>query len=95
MGRPTKYNERRAGRACDLLRLGCTRKASAAGAGVAFTTFLRWERSFAPFATALARAEAECAVQMTLAIIHAAEGGDWRAALAWLKAMRREDWGGA
>jgi len=93
MGRPTKYNERRAERACALLRLGCTRKASAAGAGVAFTTFLRWERSFPTFATALTRAEGACAVQMTLAITRAAEAGDAWAALAWLKAMRREDWG--
>jgi len=93
MARPTKYNERRAERACELLRLGCTRKASAAGAGVAFTTFLRWERGFACFATALTRAEAECAVQMTLVITRAAEAGDCWAALAWLKVMRREDWG--
>ena len=91
-GRPTKYSELRAGRACDLLRQGCTRKTAAAGAGVAFTTFLRWERGFEGFATALTRAEAECAIQMTRAITHAAEAGDWQAALAWLKAMRPEDW---
>ena len=44
---------------------------------------------------ALTRAEGACAARMAARLHQEAtrEGGDWRAAEAWLKRRRREEWG--
>ncbi len=93
LGRPTKYNEARVGTICALLRLGCSRKTAAAGAGIDFQTFLNWRRRYSTSSTALTRAEAEASIAMTLCVTRAAAAGNVEAALFWLSRRRPEEWG--
>lgn len=95
MARPTKYDEPRAEKICALLRAGCTRKSSAASAGIDFQTFLNWTRRYESFSTNVTRAEADAENIYAAVIQKAATGAipDWRAAETWLKRRRRDEWG--
>ena len=93
MARPTKYSTGRAEAICGYLRIGATRTASVAAAGVSYDAFRRWIKSNPEFSLSVTQAEAECAVAMTKVIWNAALAGEWRAALAWLERRRPQEWG--
>ena len=95
MGRPTKYNEPRAKIILDLLRDGCTRRAAYGSANVDAATFARWQKVYPEFAEGVTRAEADAEARFTQSLYKAATGydSDWRAAEAWLKRRRRDEWG--
>ena len=95
MGRPTKYNEARAKIILGLLNDGCTRRAAYGSAGIDAASFARWLKTYADFAEAVTRAEADAEARFTKCIYKAATGydSDWRAAEAWLKRRRRDEWG--
>lgn len=100
MARPTKYSDAIANAICDTLQVGGTRTAAVGIAGITYETFLNWIERNLDFRSAVTRAEAEAEMRYTEAIAKAAKGtedspGDWRAAEAWLKRRRREDWGDA
>ena len=95
MGRPTKYDDERAKKICDLLRAGNTRKTSAEAGGIDFQTFLNWEKGNSVFSTIVTRAEAEAEALHVTTIMKAAREGDWRASESWLKRRRRSEWGDA
>lgn len=95
MARPTKYTEDRAKLIIKLLGDGCTRRAAYGSAGIDAATFARWLERFADFAESVTRAEAEAEALFTKTIFKAASAydADWRAAEAWLKRRRRDEWG--
>jgi hypothetical protein len=93
MARPTKFDEARSKRICDLLRAGGTRKAAAACAGVSFMSFLRWQKRYESFVTDVSRAEADAENIHAATFQKAALSGDWRASESWLKRRRPEEWG--
>ncbi len=93
MARPTKYDETRAKKICDLLRSGGTRKAAAGSAGVEYLTFLRWLGRYDSFVTDVSRAESDAESICAATFQKAALAGDWKAAESWLKRRRREEWG--
>ena len=95
LGRKTKRTPQVEKAIFDALRLGATQKDAAAAAGIGENTLCEWRRNFQDFRDALTRAEGECAARMAARIHQEAtkEGGDWRAALEWLKRRRREEWG--
>jgi len=59
MARPTKFNPERAEAVLKAVRNGNSQRTAAALAGVDDATIIRWRQSFASFATAYTRAEAE------------------------------------
>ena len=66
--------------------------ATGGAADVHYDTFLSWLVQFPEFSDQVVRAEAE-AEDACAQAIHSAIGTDWRAAEAWLKRRRREEWG--
>lgn len=93
MARPTKLTESRARNICSALAAGATRKQAAALAGVCFMSFLRWRAQSPDFDMRVRTAEAEAEITATRALMAAADGGDWEAALFWLERRHPEDWG--
>ena len=93
MARPTKYSEPLAKKICEGLRKGYTRNAASARAGVSEDSLVRWVKNYAGFAAQVRDAEAEAESKFTDAIYNAADEGDWKAGLEWLKRRRREEWG--
>ena len=97
MARPQKYTPERAELLCQLLEIGATRVTASTAVGISEDTFDRWLRaeapSYASFADSVRLAEAHCGVQMARIVTEAAEAGDYRAALGWLKLARPDEWG--
>lgn len=93
MSRPIKYNEKIQQDICKVLRAGNTRACAARYVGIDPDTFRRWMQRYTGFYGAVTRAEAEVEIAHVGAIQRAAQEGDWRAALEWLKRRRAEDWG--
>ena len=97
MARPQKYTPERAEQLCSLLEIGVTRVSASAAIGISEDTFARWLRakdpSYSSFADSVRLAEARCGVRMARILMEAAEAGDYRAALGWLKLARPDDWG--
>jgi len=93
-GRWTKRSPQVEREILDALHNGSTQKDAAEAAGVTWETFHSWRKQDPDFLQAVARAEAECARTMAARIRQEAtvSGGDWRAAMEWLKRRRREDW---
>lgn len=91
-GRPTKYTPARREQICEMLRLGATRVAAHLSAGVGSSTFFTWLDTYPEFREAVTRAEAEAEAACAAVIVLAAKDGDWRAAEAWLKRRRKEEW---
>jgi hypothetical protein len=85
------------------LRVGATYADAAEAAGVSYQTFRNWltqgesarSGKFFEFFEACRRAEAEARVRFVRAIYQAADGGDWRAAMEFLKRRDRRNWGDA
>ena len=77
---------------CKLLSLGMTRRAACGMAGLDDATLWRWCEDADWVVRSVQKAEAEAEVRATATLVRAATGGDWRAAVAWLQARRRQDW---
>ncbi len=92
MPRPTKLTPKTREVILNALRAGMTRSAAAATAGVHRSQMTRWLARYAAFATEVDIAEAQAEARFTAVITRAANDGDTRSALEWLKRRRREDW---
>ncbi len=77
----------------DALKMGNTRRASAAYAGIATSTFYLWMKENRTFSDAVTHAEAIAEVGHVGVLAKSAISGDWRASLEWLKRRRRIEWG--
>lgn len=93
MARPTKYTETARAKILDALRAGMTRQAAAGTAGIHVTQVTRWCAIYASFATDCAVAEQQAEARFTLVVTKAAQEGDAKIALEWLKRRRRDEWG--
>lgn len=100
MGRPLKLTKDRAQTIVTASRVGATRRAAAAAAGVSRSTLQTWlsrgEVSNAPalyrnFAKDVREADAACEIRALVAIRRAADS-DWKAA-AWILEHCRSDYG--
>ena len=100
MARPTKLNLETSSAIVNALKIGATRKDAAGAAGVDYTTFLNWmaagevakSGAFFEFFNACTKAEHAARLNYTKVIAMAANGGDWRAALEYLKRRDPENW---
>lgn len=93
MGRPTKCNPEIEKKICDALRIGATRTAAYGAAHVSHTSFLEWLKRFPAFLASVTHAEAEAELRFTAIVTKAAQDGDAKYALEWLKRRRKYDWG--
>ena len=101
MARPSKFTEETRQAIIDNLSIGATYKDASEAAGIHYNTFLHWlERGeqakrgkFKEFLCAVEQAKADARLNYTKTIAAAAEKGDWRAALEYLKRRDRENWG--
>lgn len=92
MARPSKYTPATEALVVEALTAGASRRAAAEYAGLDEGTLGRWMRRYAGFAGAVRTAESRVEVRAALVIRQAFEGGDWRAAVAWLERRRPDDW---
>jgi hypothetical protein len=103
MGRPTKLSPEVQAVIVREIELGVDLDDAAAAAGVWYNTLNEWRKKGAEqktgkyheFNVAVARAEGIAAENFTKTITNAAQKGDWKAALEWLKRRRRAKWGDA
>ena len=102
MARPTKLTPEAQEQIVDAILHGATYRDAAEASGVGYSTFNDWmklgreatrKNKYSEFSEAIETANAQCAVNFTRVIQSKAALGDWKAAEAWLKRRRREDWG--
>ena len=101
MARPTKLTPEAQEQIVDAILHGATYRDAAEASGVVYDTFNNWmlrgkdakRGKYFEFFEAVSVANAQCAVNFTRVIQSKAALGDWKAAEAWLKRRRREDWG--
>ena len=93
MARPTKFTDRVCAKILEGLQAGLTRSAATGRAGVHPAQIGRWCADNPGFATNCDIAEAEAEARFTAIITNAAQNGDPKMALEWLKRRRRDDWG--
>lgn len=101
MARPTKFTPEVTAVIIKAIGIGATYKDAAEAAGVDYNTFNEWmkrgesEKSgkFREFNELVKRSEAEARLKYLATIAEAARGGDWRAALEYLKRRDRATWG--
>lgn len=100
MARPSKLTPETQAAIVKALRIGATYDVAAQAAGVAYDTLREWikkgeagQSKYRQFSEALRAAEAECRLNYTAVIAKAANDGDWRAALEYLKRRDRTNWG--
>lgn len=101
MGRPTKLTPETQKRIVDALKIGATRLDAALSAGVTYDSFNGWYNAgkqaktgrYFQFFQAVDQAEGEARLRYTSVIARAANDGDWRAALEYLKRRDRAHWG--
>jgi len=101
MARPSKLTPEVQERIVDAILHGATYRDASEAAGIAYNTFNEWMKKgadaktgkFREFNDSVETANAQCAVNFTRVIQSKAAQGDWKAAEAWLKRRRREDWG--
>ena len=100
MARPSKLNPETHAAIVKSLAIGATRKDAAGAAGVVYTTFLDWMAAgekatkgpFHEFYNACSKAEHTARLNFTSVIAKAAQEGDWRAALEYLKRRDPDNW---
>lgn len=92
MSRPSKYTTERVTAILSDLRNGCTRTAAAECNGIQRETLYDWMERYPTFLTQVQMAESDAERAMTDIVRNAASGGDWKAALEWLKRRRPDDW---
>jgi hypothetical protein len=101
MARPTKLTPETQDAIIKALSIGATYKDAAEAAGVWYTTFLGWMKQgeeaksgkFYEFYELVKRTEAQARNNYLATIAKAANTGDWRAALEYLKRRDRANWG--
>ncbi len=93
MARPTKYDDDRADRIINALRMGATRRAASSAGPVHYETMLNWMGRYSSFSDKVEDAENAAELRFTLVLTKAANDGDAASAEKWLKRRRREDWG--
>ena len=101
MARPTKLTPETQAAIIEALSIGATYKDAAEAAGVDYVTFNNWmiageqakAGKFFEFFYLVRRTEANARNNYLRTIKEAAEGGDWRAALEYLKRRDRANWG--
>ena len=101
MARPTKLTPETQDAIIKALSIGATYKDAAEAAGVWYTTFLGWMKQgeeaksgkFYEFYELVKRTEAAARNNYLATIAKAANDGDWRAALEYLKRRDRANWG--
>lgn len=91
MGRTSKRSPERELAIVNALRLGNTRRASAAYAEVDHATFYRWLED-ATFRDAVEKAEADAETRFLAQVAKAAADGTWQAAAWWLERRRHEEY---
>jgi hypothetical protein len=99
-GRPTSFDERKAGTIVELLRSGNYIDVAAAYAGIARATLYNWLRQgahrktpeLALFATHVEQARAEAELR-NVALIQKAAVTNWQAAAWWLERTAPQRWG--
>ena len=92
MARPTKRSPEREQAILNALRLGNTRRNSAAYAEISDDTLARWMDADAEFRGAVTKAEADAEARFLGQIAKAAADGTWTAAAWWLERRRHEDY---
>jgi hypothetical protein len=90
-GRPSKYSDEKHRMICEALKMGNTRKDSAAYGGISQDTFAAWLRVYPDFADDVAKSEAAVAMRNVALIQKAAQAGTWQAAAWWLERRRASD----
>lgn len=101
MPRPTKLNPDTQKAIVDAIAIGATYADAAGAAGVDYMTFRNWMTQgeatkrgiYFEFFDAVRKAEATARLNYTRTIASAAAGGDWKAALEYLKRRDRANWG--
>lgn len=91
MARPSKRSPEREQAILNSLRVGNTRRASAAYAEVSHTLFYQWLQDL-PFLDAVEKAEADAETRFLGQIAKAAADGTWTAAAWWLERRRFDDY---
>ena len=100
-GRPTKLTPETSAAIIRALAIGATYKDAAEAAGVDYTTFNNWMKrgekaksgQYFKFFNLVRRTQAEARNHYLSVIAKAANDGDWRAALEYLKRRDRATWG--
>ena len=101
MGRPSKFTLEVRDTIIKAIGIGATYKDAAEAAGVDYATFQNWMNrgnlsksgDYFAFFEAVRQAEAAARLKYLTTIAEAARGGDWRAALEYLKRRDRGTWG--
>lgn len=101
MARPTKLTPETHAAIEKALKIGSTRKDAAGAAGIVYTTFLDWMQAgetaksgaLYEFYNACTKAEHTARLNYLNTIAKAAQDGDWRAALEYLKRRDPDNWG--
>lgn len=101
MARPTKLTPETSAAIVTALTIGATRKDAAGAAGVEYQTFLNWMQRgeasksgiYFEFFESCTAAEYKARLGYLKTIAKAANDGDWRAAMEYLKRRDRDNWG--
>lgn len=98
-GHPTRLTPDVEERILAALRIGCTRSAAAAAAGISMDLLSKWvvgdNPAFAGFRERVEIAEGEAETLFTRVLTKAATShheGEWKAAAMWLERRRSRDW---
>lgn len=87
------YYEQKRSDVLAALRAGSTRGNAARYARIAPQTLSNWITRDPDFELEVNKAEADCELRMVTTLRVAADNGDWRAALEWLRRRRPQEWG--
>ena len=90
MGRRAKRSPERETAILNALRVGNTRRASAAAAGISHETFYQWMNDLT-FSDAVVKAEADAELRFLGQVATAAKVS-WQAAAWWLERRKHEDY---
>jgi hypothetical protein len=93
MARPSKMTDARVEALLGALRVGNTRRAACAHAGLSPDTFYRWLSADRTFSDAVKRAEGEAEARFLTQIAKAATNGTWQAAAWWLERRLPAEYG--
>jgi hypothetical protein len=102
MSRPTKLTPDTQAQIVKAIRAGATYKDAAESAGVAYITFNGWmqrgerghksDQLYVEFSNAVTKAQADVKIGFTAVLTKAAQDGDWRAALEYLRRRDPDNW---
>ncbi len=101
MARPSKYSLELSAKICANLYLGNDRRTACESVGIGLRTFEKWmahgmahpKTDKGRFRRQVIMCEAGATKQMVNVVFQAALAGDTKAAMAWLRRRRPDDWG--